>query len=169
MKRQSVRSLGVLGWVWAGWVWVALTTGGCANPYVQGYSGERLTPLPAEVPVRVIGADEADAVAMRRFEAGQRSAAERGRLLGTATAVTDAVLRDAVAADAARQLGADTVLYRFGYLNATVETDVYESFERRRDDDGKKTRFTRRVIDRTRHWFVYRALFYASPAEPGLP
>ena len=94
---------------------------GCANPYLQGFTGDADPALPEDAPVAVIGANRADPLAMAEFDDAYAHAQQHHTLLGTSTIVSGGALRDAVAAEAGRELGATLVLYSFAYITSTVE------------------------------------------------
>ncbi len=129
----------------------------CANPLVTGYTGSRTLPLSEQTPVLVIGADPANPLAIERYDQAIK-AAHRGRsLMGTSTAISDAPLRDAQVASAARELGAAAVFYTYVYLNTTVERHAtYHD----RQDGRYEREISRRVSDTSRHWYEYRATFF---------
>ena len=135
---------------------------GCArsNPYLRGYSGETRAQLEEEAQVRVFGVNREDPLAMNVFEFAHQDAMADHTLLGTATIISARSLRDAAAAQAAREIGADVVLYNFAYMNSTVETDYDTHYHNRKHDDHyHHDRHTTRT-DRTRHWYEYRAFFF---------
>lgn len=137
-----------------------LLLAGCTNPYLSGFTGNTGQPMPKDAPVAVIGANRADPLQMRSFDQALEDAQANQQLLGSSTIVSAAPLRDAVAADAGRQVGATLVLYNFAYLNSTVERDT-QSYRRYDKADG--TYYDeRRSSDSTQHWYEYRAYFFAS-------
>jgi len=147
---------------------------GCTNPYVAGFTGEDAMPMPDDAPVAVIGANRADPLQMRRFEQALADARKGQRMLGTSTIISATPLRDDVAAEAGRELGASLVLYTFAYLNSTVErsTQHYRRYSKSEDRYYDE----RRSYESTRHWYEYRAYFFGSgpsderdapPADPG--
>ncbi|MEM9021839.1 MAG: hypothetical protein AAGC44_14885 [Planctomycetota bacterium] len=138
---------------------------GCQNPYVGGYTGERAGPLEDEAAVLVIGANRADPVQMQSFNRELNLVQDRYRLLGTSTIVSASLLRDPVAAEAARTLGASRVFYSFAYLDSTVERRSDETYHR--GSNNAFDRFERRTYETTRHWYEYRAYFFSD--QPALP
>lgn len=135
---------------------------GCANPYLGGFTGDADPPLPEDAPVAVIGANRADPLAMAEFDDAYAHAKDHHTLLGTSTIVSGNALRDAVAAEAGRELGATLVLYSFAYITSTVETDTSTYYRHRDDDNNRHFHDVERTerTDRTRHWFEYRAYFF---------
>jgi len=138
---------------------------GCQNPYLGGYTGEREAPLAEEHPVLVVGVNRADPVQWQSFNQQLNAMRDQHALLGSATIVSGSLLRDTVAAEAARELGATRVYYSFAYLDSTVERQSDEYYHRGSNSDYD--RFERRTYDTTRHWYEYRAYFFsdAPPAE----
>jgi hypothetical protein len=141
---------------------------GCANPYLAGYTGDTRAPLHEDAPVRVIGANREDVLAMRVFDFAYSDAIAQQTLLGSSTIISTQGLRDGVAAKAARELGADTVLYTFAYVTSTVETDTTTRYSHFHDDGNNRhyRDIERTRSDTTRHWFEYRAYFFVTDAGP---
>ncbi|MEM9416582.1 MAG: hypothetical protein AAGA29_14070 [Planctomycetota bacterium] len=148
----------------------ALLLVGCANinPYLSGYSGTSLEPLDEEADVRVFGANREDPLAMKVFEFAHQDAMADHTLLGTSTIVSARSLRDRTAAQAARELGANVVLYNYAYRTTTVETHTSTHYHRHehgdRDDDDHHVHYVphHTRTDRTRHWHEYRAYFFVA-------
>ncbi|MFN3166603.1 MAG: hypothetical protein ACE37H_06010 [Phycisphaeraceae bacterium] len=140
---------------------------GCSNPYLSGFTGAAGVPMPDNAPVAVIGANRADPLQMRRFDQAMADAKAGQKLLGSSTIVSASPLRDTVAADAGRELGATLVLYNFKYLNSTVERDTqsYRRFDRSRDTYYDE----RRSWDTTQHWYEYRAYFFSDKPRSDSP
>jgi hypothetical protein len=136
-----------------------LLLAGCTNPYLSGFTGQAGVPMPNNAPVAVIGANRADPLQMRRFEQAMADAKANQQQLGSSTIIAASPLRDTVAADAGRELGATLVLYNFKYLNSTVERDTqsYRRFDRSNDTYYDE----RRSWDTTQHWYEYRAYFFS--------
>lgn len=138
----------------------ALLLAGCSNPYLKGFTGDAGTPLAEDAPVRVVGANRADAGQMRAFESAHADATARHTLLGTSTIVSGNSLRDSVAAKAARALGANLVLYSFAYIDSTVETDRTNNHDTYDHDNHRSHGRSYSYTSTTRHWYEYRAFFY---------
>lgn len=102
---------------------------------------------------------------MERFDAAYIDAELTYELIGSSTIVSGSKLRDAAAAEAGRELGAALVLYNFGYLTSTVETErnTYDSSDH--DDhhgvDHHYRHTERSSTSSTKHWYEYRAYFFA--------
>lgn len=149
---------------------IALLLVGCQNPYVAGYTGERVVPLADDAAVSVVGVNRADPVAWQFFNRELDTTRDRYRLLGSSTIVSGSQLRDSVAAEAGRELGASRVYYSFAYLDSTVERQTEETYHR--GSSSAYDRFERRTYDTTRHWYEYRAYFFADAppeASPEVP
>lgn len=138
----------------------AVLLGGCANPYMRGFTGHAGLAMPDDAPIAVIGANRADPLQMANFDQALADAQASQRLMGSSTIVSAAPLRDAVAAEAGRELGASLVLYSFAYLNSTVERDTreYHRYSKANDEHIHE----RHSSDSTRHWYEYRAYFFAA-------
>ncbi|XAM01156.1 hypothetical protein OT109_07165 [Phycisphaeraceae bacterium D3-23] len=142
---------------------LALTTllsVGCANPYLKGFTGDAGPALAENAPVQVIGANRADAEQMRVFETAHADAKQRHALLGSSTIVSASSLRDGVAAEAGRELGADLVLYTFAYVTSTVEIDRTTNHHTYDYDNHRHHGRSHTTSSRTRHWYEYRAYFF---------
>lgn len=141
---------------------------GCANPYLKGFTGDAAAPLPERAPIAVIGGNRADPLVMQRFDAAYADATAKHTLLGTSTIISASALRDADAAEAARELGATLVLYTFAYVTSTVETDTTTHYSNYHDDGNNRhyRDIERSRSDTTRHWFEYRAYFFVTDAGP---
>ncbi|MFI4861564.1 MAG: hypothetical protein ACIAXF_12895 [Phycisphaerales bacterium JB063] len=135
---------------------------GCTNPYLKGFTGDAAVPLGKDAPVQVIGANRDDAEQMRRFEAAKAQADREQVLLGTSTIVSASSLRDEVAAEAGRELGATHVLYSFAYVTSTVETDRRTDHHTYDYDNHRSHGRSYSTTSTTRHWFEYRAYFFRS-------
>ena len=148
-------------------MFLLLAVAGCKNPYVSGYTGDRALALPEGTPVQVLGANRADPIAMQAFDDQLAQARATRQMLGSSTIVSASPLRDEVAAQAGRQLGATGVYYSFAYLDSTVERQTDEYY--RRSAASEYDRFERRTYDTTKHWYEYRAYFFSDgpPAEAG--
>ena len=139
---------------------------GCQNPYLGGYTGERAAPLDEGAAVEVVGVNRADPIAWQSFNQQLSAAQDSYQLLGSSTIVSGSLLRDGVAAEAGRELGATRVFYSFAYLNSTVERQTDETYHR--GSSSAYDRFERRTYDTTRHWYEYRAYFFGdAPAMVG--
>lgn len=139
-------------------VLLCLLLTGCGNPFLVGYTGDRLDPLPDEMAVLVYGANRNDRVAIDLFNRRLNLARQEHRLLGTATIVSASSLRDQSAADAGREVGATSVYYSFAYLDSTVERQTTERYYD--SPNSEYERFERRSSDTTKHWYEYRAYFF---------
>lgn len=139
-------------------VWATVLLIGCSNPYLDGYTGQAAAPLPDHAPVAVIGANRADPLQMRDFNQAMDQAKAKQQLLGTSSIISASQLRDTVAAEAGRELGASLVVYNFQYMHSTVERDTqtYRRYNRSNHDYY----YDRRSFETTRHWYEYRAYFF---------
>lgn len=138
----------------------ALLLVGCANPYLKGFTGEPGTPLAEDAPVEVFGANRGDAAQMDRFEAELSQARARHTELGNSTIVSAGSLRDETAAEAGRELGATLVLYSFGYVTSTVETDRTTRHHTYDHDNHRHHGHSYDTTSTTKHWYEYRAYFF---------
>jgi len=143
--------------------WFIFFTVGCTNPYLAGFTGQANPPLGEGARVEVIGANRQDARSIASFDAAYAEAERTHRLLGSSTIVSGTRLRDPAAAEAGRELGATLVLYNFGYITSTVETDpTYPSYHRRNHGvDDHYHHLERSGRSSTKHWYEYRAYFFA--------
>ncbi len=127
--------------------------------------------MPDDAPVAVLGADADDPQQMKAFTAALEKARRSATPLGTSSFVRSATYRDAAAANAARQLGANRVLYTFAYQNATTEHSPQPGYAfpvnthghyGTAHSDRNLTVITAPTTTRTtRHWWHYRAYFFA--------
>lgn len=141
----------------------ALLLTGCTNPFVEGFTGTRGVSLHEHAPVKVVGADREVERQMKRFDEAMIVAEADRPMLGSSTIVSATPLRDETAVEAARELGASMVVYNFAYLSSTVERD--RRSYRRYDHDTGDYYHEYSSFDSTKHWYEYRAYFFAEPGE----
>lgn len=133
---------------------------GCANPYLKGFTGEPGVPLAEDAPVQVFGANRADATQMARLEAELAEARASHIEIGNSTIVSARLLRDGAAAEAGRELGATRVLYSFGYVTSTVETERTTRHHTYDHDNHRHHGHSYDTTSTTKHWYEYRACFF---------
>lgn len=148
-------------------LFLTVVTGCATNPFISGHTGPRQTALPKDAPVRVLGADADDAEQIEAFDAALEQARQTATPMGVSSFVAGGTYRDAHAAQAARQLGANRVYYTFAYRSATVEQTQnfgygfpVHTHAGSGSDDTVFIYSAPTTDSDTRHWWQYRAYFF---------
>lgn len=151
----------------------ALLMVGCNNPFLSAYTGEQRAQLDEDAPVRVTAIDTDDPEQAGKLKEQLDDARTSHQQLGTASFISSHNLRNQHAADAARKLGADLVIYAKAYRNTTTEIESfgpYHGFHYRHYGHCHYGYhgyygYHRRSYARTKHWYQYRAYFFDSGDE----